>query len=127
MDPARLDSGSLLQRYPCSPTSPASPLNPIGNGGILSSFRTYQPLHGINHLQRLQIGYWTNVTMSNTLAAAVISNYLQLSHPAFGFFDANLFLDDLVEQRQDFCSPFSCQRIAGVFLCMFHFMAQSDL
>ncbi|KAI9152237.1 Notoamide biosynthesis transcriptional activator notL' [Paramyrothecium foliicola] len=56
-------------------------------------------------LDRLEISYWTKVPISDGLAASIISCYLEVDHPLFGFFDPDLFLDDLVGHRLDFCSP----------------------
>lgn len=55
-------------------------------------------------LNRLKIGFWTGVPIPDELAAAVLSFYLENDHPLLAFFDADLFLDDLVEQRLTFCS-----------------------
>ncbi|OAQ87559.1 nitrate assimilation regulatory protein nirA [Purpureocillium lilacinum] len=55
-------------------------------------------------LSRLRIGFWTRVAISNDLAAALISFYLENDHPIMGMFDADLFLDDLVEHRLTYCS-----------------------
>lgn len=57
-------------------------------------------------LLQLNIGYWTHQPIDNELAARAISCYLTLSHPFFSFFEANLFLDDLVGNRLHYCSPF---------------------
>jgi hypothetical protein len=57
-------------------------------------------------LHQLNIGYWTRIRVTNEFAAAVISLYLEVDHPTHGFFDADLFLDDLVNQRHQFCSKF---------------------
>ncbi|RGP64023.1 nitrate assimilation regulatory nira [Fusarium longipes] len=59
-----------------------------------------------NRLERLQIGYWSKVPISNEDAASLISFYLQTDHKIMGFFDADLFLGDLVDCRQRFCSSF---------------------
>ncbi|KAF5024181.1 hypothetical protein F66182_3745 [Fusarium sp. NRRL 66182] len=57
-------------------------------------------------LHQLQIGYWTGVAIDNEVAASAISHYLQGNHPIFGFFDPDLFIDDLVHHRHQFCSAF---------------------
>ncbi|KAK8076322.1 hypothetical protein PG994_003594 [Apiospora phragmitis] len=57
-------------------------------------------------LHRLQIDYWTSVPISNDFAATVISSYLEVDHPVYAFFDADLFLHDLVHLEITFCSPF---------------------
>ncbi|KAK8106630.1 nitrate assimilation regulatory protein nirA [Apiospora kogelbergensis] len=57
-------------------------------------------------LHRLQIGYWTCVPIRDEIAAIAISTYLEIDHPSHALFDTNLFLDDLVNQNTNFCSPF---------------------
>lgn len=57
-------------------------------------------------LNRLTVGYWTRVPISNELAACAISHYLELYHAILGSFDADLFLADLLDQKLNFCSPF---------------------
>ncbi|TVY67688.1 putative transcriptional regulatory protein [Fusarium oxysporum f. sp. cubense] len=59
-----------------------------------------------SRLEKLQISYWTKVPVSDELAAALISFYILNDHKILGFFDVDLFLDDLVQCRQRFCSPF---------------------
>lgn len=76
-----------------------------------------------DRLRQLRIGYWTSVPISDESAASVISLYLTLDHPLHGFFDADLFLTDLVDHRLRFCSPIlvsallhlACVRIAVAF------------
>ncbi|EGU76976.1 hypothetical protein FOXB_12508 [Fusarium oxysporum f. sp. conglutinans Fo5176] len=67
-----------------------------------------------SRLNRLNINYWTRVPISNELAAGAISTYLETDHALLGFFDADLFLSDLVEQRLNYCSPF----LVSSLLCM---------
>ena len=57
-------------------------------------------------LHKLEIGFWTRVAIPNQLAASAISFYLENDHPITGFFDADLFVRDLVELRLTFCSAF---------------------
>jgi len=45
------------------------------------------------------------VPISNEYAAFLISQYLDVDHPTLGFFDADLFVQDLVHRRLEFCSP----------------------
>jgi hypothetical protein len=59
-----------------------------------------------SRLRYLDISYWTTVPLSNTLAISAISFYLANYHPISGFFDADLVLGDLVDQRLSFCSFF---------------------
>jgi hypothetical protein len=57
-------------------------------------------------LERLAVRYWTRIPIDDQLAAQAISHFLEVDHPILGFFDADLFLRDLVDQRLDFCSSF---------------------
>ncbi|RGP66986.1 conidial development fluffy [Fusarium longipes] len=57
-------------------------------------------------LHRLQIGYWTGVSIEDQVAASAISHYLKDNHAMFGFFDPNLFVRDLVQHRHEYCSSF---------------------
>ncbi|KAF2972120.1 hypothetical protein GQX73_g1422 [Xylaria multiplex] len=57
-------------------------------------------------LQYLQVGFWTNINVSNDFAAKVISAYIITDHPLLGLFDSHLFIDDLVGQKTNYCSRF---------------------
>jgi hypothetical protein len=59
-----------------------------------------------NRLGNIQFDYWTKVPIDNTFAANTISMYLENDHAILGFFDPDLILDDLVNKRLNFCSPF---------------------
>ncbi|KAK3996253.1 hypothetical protein QBC44DRAFT_232493 [Cladorrhinum sp. PSN332] len=50
-------------------------------------------------------GRWTNIAIDNDLAAELISRYLLTDHPMLGFFDAELFLNDLATNGDNYCSP----------------------
>ncbi|KAG7146645.1 hypothetical protein HYQ46_004546 [Verticillium longisporum] len=63
-------------------------------------------LHCDPRLTDLDVTYWTNVPMSNIFAAAMLTAYIQWYHPFSAMFDENLFLDDLVHHRHQFCSSF---------------------
>lgn len=63
-------------------------------------------LHCDPRLTDLDVAYWTNVPMSNIFAAAMLTAYIQWYHPFSAMFDENLFLDDLVHHRHQFCSSF---------------------
>ncbi|KAM4062337.1 fungal zn(2)-Cys(6) binuclear cluster domain-containing protein [Hirsutella rhossiliensis] len=56
-------------------------------------------------LELLDISSWSQVVVTSERAAAVISLYLETDHPTLGFFDADLFLADLVSIRIRYCSP----------------------
>lgn len=57
-------------------------------------------------LARVDIRFWTKVPIENGLAAKAISFDLETEHAINGFFDAELFLNDLVDRRLEYCSTF---------------------
>ncbi|EJP69166.1 nitrate assimilation regulatory protein nirA [Beauveria bassiana ARSEF 2860] len=57
-------------------------------------------------LKRLNIAYWTSIPVSDEFAACVLSHYLVSDHPIYACVDADLFLNDLVDRKLDYCSPF---------------------
>ncbi|KAI9163684.1 Conidial development protein fluffy [Paramyrothecium foliicola] len=57
-------------------------------------------------LNQLKLEYWTKVPINDEFAAHTISTYLEYEHTPWGFFDADLFLRDLVEHRLEYCSSF---------------------
>lgn len=58
-----------------------------------------------NRLRQIDIVRWIKVPISNDLAARVISLYFEIDYPVLPLFDADLFIDDLVNLRTRFCSP----------------------
>lgn len=44
--------------------------------------------------------------VTNDFAARVISLYIKTDHPLLGLFSPNLFIADLVEKRERYCSKF---------------------
>lgn len=57
-----------------------------------------------HRLLDLKIRYWTTVPIPNGLAADLISTFLLVELPVYGFFDPDLFIRDLVSQGDRFCS-----------------------
>lgn len=55
-------------------------------------------------LHYIDISHWTTVTISNQFATQAISLYLNMNQPWWAFFDTDLFLDDLVNVENNFCS-----------------------
>ena len=84
-----------------SPSASASELSEEIPGGIatLPSLTLCD-----ERLLRLEISNWTDVMVTNEQAARAISVYLETDHPILGLFDADLFLEDLVNTRPNFCS-----------------------
>lgn len=56
-------------------------------------------------LEKVNIRLWTNVNISNDLAAKCISLYLTTDHPLLGHFDPELFVLHLTAEQHEFCSP----------------------
>lgn len=86
-------------------TSSSLPTVPETSGKP-QSLETPRSKYCDSRLENLQISYWTKISVSNEVAATLISFYIENDHKISGFFDADLFLDDLVACRQRFCSPF---------------------
>ncbi|KAM3465603.1 hypothetical protein MY5147_004790 [Beauveria neobassiana] len=57
-------------------------------------------------LKRLNIAYWTSIPVSDEFAACVLSHHLVSDHPIYACVDADLFLNDLVDRKLNYCSPF---------------------
>ncbi|KAI0122595.1 hypothetical protein F4814DRAFT_438582 [Daldinia grandis] len=57
-------------------------------------------------LHNLQADFWTNVMVTNEFAAQVISLYIKTDHPILGLFSPSLFIRDLVNRQDRFCSRF---------------------
>ncbi|KAJ4269676.1 hypothetical protein NW762_001344 [Fusarium torreyae] len=50
-------------------------------------------------LGQLEISYWTDVPISNDVAAQAISLYMEIDYPVLPLFHADLFIQDLIQQR----------------------------
>ncbi|KAK8071908.1 hypothetical protein PG996_005256 [Apiospora saccharicola] len=72
-------------------------------------------------LRSLDISFWTNAKVNNEFGGRCISLYLTTDHPLFGFFDAHLFIGDLVDQQEKFCSRFLVNALLhlGCMYCTF--------
>lgn len=55
-------------------------------------------------LDQLKIRFWTPVPIGDVLASRAISLYLQTDHPLLGLFEPSLFISDLINHRNEFCS-----------------------
>ncbi|PHH64865.1 hypothetical protein CDD82_1721 [Ophiocordyceps australis] len=101
-----------------------SPAGPEHLSLLQSGHRQLELCH--DGLHGLCIRYWTGVAISDSLAASIISNYLQVMHPILGFFDADLFLQDLLSYRQSFCSPFLVEALLSL-ACQCHCTMSEDI
>ncbi|KAI3320438.1 hypothetical protein HD806DRAFT_506361 [Xylariaceae sp. AK1471] len=59
-----------------------------------------------DRLRYLQVGFWTDMKVSNDFVARVISLYIRTDHPLLGLFNTHLLITDLVSQRTKYCSRF---------------------
>ncbi|KAI2613314.1 hypothetical protein GGR54DRAFT_616158 [Hypoxylon sp. NC1633] len=57
-------------------------------------------------LRDLQVSFWTDVDITDEFAARVISLYITTDHPILGVFSPDLFIADLVNKRNKYCSRF---------------------
>lgn len=80
--------------------------------------------HRNPRLEHLTVSYWTRIPIDDQLAAQAISHYLDVEHPVIGFFDAELFVRDLVEQRLNFCSSFLFSSVMSL-ACVRHLKSNS--
>lgn len=64
-------------------------------------------------LTKLRIRFWTKVPISDELAATVISSYLENYHAVYGWFDTDMFLEDLINHRLEYCSTFLATAFLG--------------
>lgn len=85
------------------------PTDSVGNTDWLC--RSAQVPQSENHpfsderLKLLDIGYWHCIPISRLCAGTLISSFLESQHAILGFFDADLFLSDLVTKKHNYCSP----------------------
>jgi hypothetical protein len=66
----------------------------------------HEPKYCDKRLSKLNIGYWIKTAISNEVAASLLSFFLETDHRSQGTFDADLFIEDLVNCRTRFCSSF---------------------
>ncbi|KAJ4254295.1 hypothetical protein NW762_009886 [Fusarium torreyae] len=55
-------------------------------------------------LEELDMSFWTAVPIPSDLAAKIISLYLETDHPLLGAFDPDLFVNDMIKCRTEYCS-----------------------
>jgi hypothetical protein len=85
-------------------TSVVEPIDSHASAGFI---RPEPPVSYFDRrLEKLEMRFWTTVNVSNDYAARAMSQFFRIDHPVTGVFDANLFIDDLVNKRFDYCSSF---------------------
>lgn len=72
----------------------------------MGNFEPLQSIKGTidSRLRGVNFQIWTEVPISNELAAILISLYLEIDHPWCPLFDADLFLNDCKQGNTFFCS-----------------------
>ncbi|KAG6355116.1 hypothetical protein INS49_004197 [Diaporthe citri] len=118
--PSKLSSRRPSSRGP-SPAQRGLQRRPSSPGPSAASDRDPPQLCD-QRLRHIRVLNWTQVPISNDLAARLISFYLTVDHPILGLFDADLFLGDLVAHKTEFCCPlllsavlcFSCQGYSSI-------------
>ncbi|KAI8962418.1 hypothetical protein F5Y11DRAFT_193867 [Daldinia sp. FL1419] len=77
------------------------------------------PGQGIDYcderLRGLEVDFWTNVMVTNDFTARAISLYIKTDHPLLGLFSPHLFITDLVNRQNRFCSRFLFHAL--MYLC----------
>ncbi|OTA93053.1 hypothetical protein M434DRAFT_31271 [Hypoxylon sp. CO27-5] len=123
--PTRLHS-TALGDGPSSSTSPSGQGENTPRGGLTSTlleagdrgignFEALQSLHTIidDRLKGVNFQRWTNVPITNELAATLISLYLEIDHQWCPLFDADLFLNDCLQGNTHFCSVLLINALLG--------------
>ncbi|KAK2031992.1 hypothetical protein LX32DRAFT_237142 [Colletotrichum zoysiae] len=57
-------------------------------------------------LKNLTMSHWSRTPIDDEFTSKILSHFFAAHYPIFACFDAQQFLDDLVERRLDYCSPF---------------------
>lgn len=65
-------------------------------------------------LEHLSVEFWTRIPIDDRLAAQAISHFVELDHHVLGFFNADLFLRDLIQQGLTFCSSFLFNSVMAI-------------
>lgn len=97
-------SSDLLTTASSSTSAPRQPLASEQGQGQRFAPASWTVLCD-SRLELLDISSWSQVAITSERAAALISLYLETDHPTLGFFDADLFLADLIHVRMRHCSP----------------------
>lgn len=96
---------SLDQSVPVWPPTPVSDVF-LSEEDPVTSDTIHGPKYRDERLSHLNIGYWIKTPISNEVAATLLSFFLETDHESQGVFDADLFIEDLVNCRTRFCSSF---------------------
>lgn len=67
----------------------------------------------IEHLHQVDIALWTELPIPNDVAIRVIALYLNNDYPVLPLFNADLFLQDLSQNRPYFCSRLLVSALLG--------------
>ena len=122
----KLGSQNSPFAYSCVPHS--KQLHTINPNAVSSSKAPREfSVYIDSRLARVEIRRWTNVAITNHLAADAISLYLKIHQPWWGLLDVDLFVDDLLSGRTKFCSQllvnallaWACVCCAPAYHCTF--------
>lgn len=103
-DNPRLNPSQTLRSIVAAPSLPQE--SDLGSADAASLRSSPNSSYFDKRLERLNIAFWTAVPITNQYAARAISLYLETDHPFLGLFDADLFLEDLVDCQLNHCSAF---------------------
>lgn len=72
----------------------------------IGNLEPLQSMHSVidERLKEVDFQRWTEVPISNELAATLVSLYLEIDYPWCPLFDADLFLNDCMQGKTHFCS-----------------------
>ncbi|KAI1500427.1 hypothetical protein F5X99DRAFT_239715 [Biscogniauxia marginata] len=84
------------------------------------------PIQFDGRLEALLISIWTDVAISNELAATLLSRYLETTHQWCPLFDADLFLDGLLSGNSHFCSRLLVSSLLS-WVCQCYSNLQSEV
>lgn len=107
-----LSQSSLV--FPAAVPQPAQPFgfDATGRMAIAGSMPAQQ--YCDKRLARLKISYWTESPISDEFAARVLSNFLVCDYPVHACFDADLFISDLIELNDEFCSSLLVSAVMSI-------------
>ncbi|KAI1633796.1 hypothetical protein F4809DRAFT_569424 [Biscogniauxia mediterranea] len=118
-------AGGFSGSTPDSQATPGpEPSNPMRT---ISKAKSHGPSVQLDRrLEALVISRWTNVPISNELAATLISFYLETTYRWCPLFDADLFLDGLLSGTSHFCSRLLVSSLLS-WVCQCHSSLQSEV
>lgn len=65
-------------------------------------------------LKLLKMDYWSKIPIDDGFASNVMSHFFTAHFPIFACFDADSFLDDLVQRKGNYCSAFLVSSVMSI-------------